>query len=363
MIVKELLSILDKNVPFSSSETWDNVGLLIGDEEKEVTGILTTLDCTLEVVNEAIENNYNTIIAHHPLIFKGVKTITNDGYGPIIKKLIKHDIHLIALHTNLDVHHKGVSYMMAKHLELENIKVLDQQKEVYYKVQIFLPDNEVEKMKKAMDQNGLARTKEYSEVFFETKGKGQFKPSSNANPHIGKSNETEYVHETKLEFMIDENEVEHATHLINTNHPYEEPVYDFIKMTRNVDRGLGILGELKKPINIDAFAKYYKEKLNMPAVRYIGNQSKEIQKIAIVGGAAVEYAKLSKMNDADLFITGDVKHHEALDALMDDINILDVNHYSEYVMKDGLKNLLNEWLDQSLIVASSNINTDPYNYM
>ena len=132
MKIRELLEILDKKVPFNSAESWDNVGLLIGDSSNEVNGILTALDCTYDVVEEAIDLKYNTIVAHHPLIFKGVKSIINDdAYGSIIYKLIQNNINLIALHTNLDVHPNGVNAMLAHQIGLENLKVLNPQKEQF----------------------------------------------------------------------------------------------------------------------------------------------------------------------------------------------------------------------------------------
>lgn len=363
MIIRELLKTLDEKVPFASSESWDNVGLLIGSKETEVSGILTTLDCTLEVVDEAIEHGINTIVAHHPLIFKGVKNITDDSYGPIIKKLIQHDINLIALHTNLDVHPQGVSYMIGQHIGLKHMRLLEDQEIPYYKVQIFVPDKDVEKMKAILNQHQLAQTNEYSEVFFQSQGKGQFKPSEHAQPHIGQANETEIVYETKLEFMVEANELQLVKKLINDYHPYEEPVYDCIEMKKSAPTGLGIIGELDDEQSIQSFVAEFKEKLQMPAVRYIGDLNQSIKIVAIVGGAAVEYAQLAKNKQADIFLTGDVKHHEALDAKIEGINILDVNHYSEYVMKDGLKNLLESWITEPINIQSSNINTDPYEYM
>lgn len=363
MIIQELLNVINKHVPFSSSESWDNVGLLIGTEDSEVTGILTTLDCTMEVVDEAIENDLNTIIAHHPLIFKGVKNITEKGYGPILKKLIQNDINLIALHTNLDVYPKGVSYMIGDQIGLKNMSVLDDKEESYFKVQIFIPDKDVELMKSAFNKHHLAQTGEYSEVFFQSQGKGQFKLSENANPHIGQSHKTETVYETKLELMIDGKDKSLAKQLIYENHPYEEPVFDFIEMKKTTRIGLGIVGELDKTQSINEFVEHYKEKLHIPAVRFIGNKEAKINRVAIVGGAGIEYAQLAQNKQADLFITGDVKHHEALDAKMDGINVLDINHYSEYVMREGLKSLLEEWTNQSIEIKSSKINTDPYCYM
>eukprot|EP00102_Acyrthosiphon_pisum_P017400 XP_008188763.1 PREDICTED: GTP cyclohydrolase 1 type 2 homolog [Acyrthosiphon pisum] len=134
-------------------------------------------------------------------------------------------------------------------------------------------------------------------------------------------------------------------------------------MSRSSSVGLGIIGELNETQSVNEFVQNYKEKLAIPAVRFIGDQSAQIKRIAIVGGAGIEYANLAKAQQADLFITGDVKHHEALDALMDGINILDVNHYSEYVMKEGLKSLLEEWTNGKIKVLTSSINTDPYQYM
>lgn len=363
MIIQELLNVINKHVPFSSSESWDNTGLLIGTEDSEVSGVLTTLDCTMEVVNEAIDNDMNTIIAHHPLIFKGVQNITDKSYGPIIRKLIQNDINLIALHTNLDVHPKGVSYMIGNQIGLKNMSVLDEQLETYYKVQIYVPDKDVDMMKAAFVKHHLTQIGEYSEVFFQSQGKGQFKPSENANPHIGKSNTIETVYETKLEFKVEEKDKLLAQQLIYENHPYEEPVFDFIEIKKNAGIGLGIIGELEQTQSIKEFVENYKEKLQIPAVRFIGNNKAIINKIAIVGGAGIEYAQLAKSKQADLFITGDVKHHEALDAIADGINVLDVNHYSEYVMKEGLKSLLEEWTQQSIKVKVSTINTDPYEYM
>lgn len=363
MIIKDLLQVIDKHVPFSSSESWDNVGLLIGNQENEVNGILTALDCTNEVVDEAIEQNINTIIAHHPLIFKGVQNITNDSYGPIIRKLIQNDIQLIALHTNLDVYDKGVSYMIGQKIGLTNMEILDKQNETYYKLQIFIPDENVEEMKKAFDNHQLAQTEEYSNVFYQSQGKGQFKPSENANPHIGTSNKTKIVYETKLELMIDGKDKALATRLLYEYHPYEEPVFDFIKMEKASSVGLGIIGELPQELSVEDFVGHYKTQLDIPAVRFIGDKKATIKRIAIVGGAGIGYAHIAKNKQADLFITGDVKHHEALDSIMDGINVLDANHYSEYVMKDGLKSLLEDWTNGEINVVSSNINTDPYEYM
>ncbi|MDY5060763.1 Nif3-like dinuclear metal center hexameric protein [Staphylococcus simulans] len=364
MKTSELLNILNRHVPFSSAESWDNVGLLIGDNQQEITGILTALDCTMEVVNEAIEKNINTIIAHHPLIFKGVKNINEQGYGAIIRRLIQHNIQLIALHTNLDVYRYGVNAMLSQQIGLENIEILEPQQTNYFKVQVFIPEEDVETFKDKMNEEGFASEGDYEYCFFSTKGAGQFKPVANAQPHIGELDQIETVEEVKVEFMIQNHERTKAEYYINALHPYETPVYDFIPLTKTLEHGLGMIGELPEQTTLKSLAISIKEQLNIPSVRFTGNPNALVSKAAIIGGSGIGYEKFAHHKGADVFITGDIKHHDALDAETEGYNLIDINHYSEYVMKDGLKSLLKEWIsNDELTIEASTLNTDPFNYV
>ncbi|PCF64802.1 Nif3-like dinuclear metal center hexameric protein [Staphylococcus intermedius] len=367
MKLHELLSILNQEVPFHTAESWDNVGLLIGDKQSEVNGILTTLDCTLEVVEEAINQNINTIIAHHPLIFKGVKSITEDGgYGSILYRLIQNKMNLIALHTNLDVHPKGVNAMLADKIGLKHYEVLDRQATSYLKVQVFIPKANVKTFKDTLAEHGLATEGNYEYCFFNTDGEGQFKPVEKANPHIGQIGDIETVNELKIEFMIHSGQMTFVQQLIEDNHPYETPVYDFIPMKKMSQYGLGMIGELPETQSVESFVQSVKQALHMPSVRYIGDPKATIQRVAIIGGAGIGFENLAHQRGADLFITGDIKHHEALDAKTAGINLLDINHYSEYVMKEGLITLLEDWLAEAgatIPMKASSVHTDPYDYM
>ncbi|PCF43252.1 Nif3-like dinuclear metal center hexameric protein [Staphylococcus delphini] len=367
MKLHELLTTLNQEVPFDTAESWDNVGLLIGDQQSEVNGILTTLDCTLDVVEEAINQNINTIIAHHPLIFKGVKNITEDGgYGSILYRLIQNNINLIALHTNLDVHPKGVNAMLAEKIGLNSFEILDRQTTAYYKVQVFIPKENAQAFKDSLAAHGLATEGNYEYCFFNAEGEGQFKPVGEANPHIGQMGDIETVNELKIEFMIRSSQMTFVEELIEAHHPYETPVYDFIPMKKMSQYGLGMIGDLPEPQSVERFVQTVKQALKMPSVRYIGNRDETIQRVAIVGGAGIGFEKLAHQRSADLFVTGDIKHHEALDAKMAGINLLDINHYSEYVMKEGLVSLLQDWLADAsaqLPIKASTVHTDPYDYM
>ncbi|PTF44250.1 Nif3-like dinuclear metal center hexameric protein [Staphylococcus chromogenes] len=365
MNVKTLLSLLDEKVPFQSAENWDNVGLLIGNPDNEVSGIITTLDCTYEVVLEAMDKGCNTIIAHHPLIFKGMKRIVDDkGYGSILYKLIQNNINLIALHTNLDVHPKGVNAMLAERIGIDAPNILEQNQTTYYKVQVFIPEAHATSFKDAMSRAGLAKEGNYEYAFFSSKGTGQFKPVGEAKPTIGSLEEVENVTEVKIEFMIESFQKEKARALIHEAHPYETPVYDFIPLTKNLNQGLGMIGKLEKSYSVESFINHLKTTLNMPSIRFIGDSETEINTVAIIGGAGIGYEQLAFEKGADVFITGDIKHHEALDAKIAGVNLIDINHYSEHVMKEGLVDLLSEWLraDKSFKIIPSETHTDPFLY-
>ncbi|WP_336878007.1 Nif3-like dinuclear metal center hexameric protein [Staphylococcus nepalensis] len=366
MNVKKLLQVINQNAPLKTAESWDNVGLLIGDEFSEITGILTALDCTDEVVDEAINHNYNTIICHHPLIFKGIKNIIDqDGYGAILRKLIKNDINLIALHTNLDVYSKGVNAMLADKLQLNHQRVLNPETLNYYKVQVFIPESNLKSFKETLSDAGLAQEGNYAYCFFESLGNGQFKPTGDAKPHVGSIDKIEEVNEFKLEFMIEAHQRVLAEQLIIENHPYETPVFDFIKLEKQADYGLGMMGKLNTEMNVRDFVNHVKTKLAMPSVRFIGNLEDTIKTVAIIGGSGIGFEYNAAQQGADIFITGDIKHHDALDAKIAGINLLDINHYSEYVMKDGLSQLLQDWLKFSHVsfgIKPSKLNTDPFDY-
>ena len=165
--------------------------------------------------------------------------------------------------------------------------------------------------------------------------------------------------------MIKSNELEIAKRAILDNHPYETPVFDFIKMNKESEYGLGIIGQLNQTMTLDEFSEYAKKQLNIPSVRYTGQHDSPIKKVAIIGGSGIGFEYKASQLGADVFVTGDIKHHDALDAKIQNVNLLDINHYSEYVMKEGLKELLAKWLfkyENQFPIYASEINTDPFKY-
>lgn len=358
MLIKELLKKINHEIPLNTAENWDNVGLLIGDEETKVTGIMTALDCTLDVILEAKEKNVNTIICHHPLIFGGIKSVVQSGYGAVIRSLIKHDIQLIALHTNLDAHPQGVSAMIAEKLVLNDVEILLPQQKTMNKLQIFVPVAYAEQLKSALAEAGAGQIGNYDHCFFSVTGTGEFRALENANPFIGEKDEVHQEDEVKIECVFESHLKSDIQDAIKENHPYETPAFDILTFDIPSDHGTGVKAKLNEPMLLSAFAEQVKSKLNLDVVKMIG-QDKQISSVGIIGGAGMDYMKKVKSSGVDVFLTGDIKYHEAHDILMANFTALDITHYAEYVMKEGLKELLTS-IFKEIKIFTSQTDTNPF---
>ncbi|UTH12968.1 Nif3-like dinuclear metal center hexameric protein [Macrococcus equipercicus] len=359
MKINELMQLIDREIPLSKAESWDNVGLLIGDKESAITTIMTTLDCTLEVVEEAVQQQCNTIICHHPLIFSGIKNITNQGYGAVIQQLIKNSINLIALHTNLDAHPQGVSAMIADKLDLINQDILVPQLSAMAKLQLFVPESHVMQVKAALSEAGAGQIGDYSDCFFQLEGTGQFKPDASAHPYTGEVGKLEIVDEIKLECVFEPRLRRQVEAALIASHPYEEPAYDIYEFLVKDMFGTGIKAELEQPVQIGNWLKEVKSKLKVDTVRLIGSPDQEIRTVGIIGGAGMDYVPAVRQSGVDVFLTGDIKYHEAHDLLMNGLPAVDIQHYAESVVKEGLKSLL-ESFDLDVPVISSTVDTNPF---
>lgn len=358
MKICELQQIIHNEIPKYTAESWDNVGLLIGDESTEVTGVLTTLDCTEEVIDEAITLGINTIICHHPLIFSGIKQINARGYGNVMRRAIKHDIQVIAMHTNLDNYKYGVSYMIGKQIGLKDQTILLRESRKLCKLQLFVPNDHVVQMKDALAQVGAGQIGEYAHCFYTTEGTGEFMPLSSANPFVGKNGEMHYEQEMKIECVFEPQIRQQVEKVIMDVHPYETPAYDIFEYDVQADYGTGTIGRIEE-MKVHELAEILKEKLDISSVKVIGNLNAQIASISIIGGAGVSYMD-QIAGRADVFLTGDIKYHEAQDLLMKGQIAIDIGHYSEYVMREGLKAIIHGLIPEITVVASTT-NTNPFN--
>ncbi|NMA68131.1 MAG: Nif3-like dinuclear metal center hexameric protein [Desulfitobacterium sp.] len=336
---------IEKIAPKSWAEEWDNVGLLVGDYGTKVERILLTLDLTPQVIEEAREKNAKLIVAHHPILFRPLKNLRSDNQSANLPiQLLKEDIAYYAAHTNLDQSHLSAARSIGEALGLEKMEIFDDKGGAkLVKLVTFVPQDSTEKVREALAKVGVGEgitdgpnSAEYSECFYEGEGTGMFRPLAGANPTIGEIGELTKVAETRLESILPEAIMGKAIRALKKAHPYEEPAYDLYPLyNQGPSRGYGVVGYLPEPLSLENCAQKLSTCLEelapstlntKPNLRLAGS-GKEIKKIAIVNGSGGSYVKKALFQGVDLLITGDVDHHEALDALESGLNIIDMGHF------------------------------------
>ncbi|MFB5662087.1 Nif3-like dinuclear metal center hexameric protein [Alteribacillus sp. HJP-4] len=364
-----IIQLFEEWCPKAYAVEGDKVGLMIGTLNKPVNNVMVALDVVEEVVDEAIEKKVDLIIAHHPLLFRPLKSIdTASGQGPIIEKCIKHDIAVYAAHTNLDIAEGGVNDMLADALNLHNTEVLVPLFTVPLKKLVaFVPEDHVSEVRKALGGSGAGFIGDYSHCTFSTPGTGTFIPGEGTNPYLGDPGKMEFASEQRIETVVPENILNKVTKALIDSHPYEEPAYDIYPLELEGKMlGLGRIGELDSSMSFESFITKVKQAFGLRNVRVSGNVNKEVKKIAVLGGDGNKYWQAAKRLGADVYITGDVYFHTAHDAAMDGLTMLDPGHHVEQIMKNGVKSKLDEMLGKSkysTVITASSVSTEPFRFM
>lgn len=363
MKLKTIILELEELAPPIYQESYDNAGLICGDKNMNISKALICIDSTEDIIDEAIAKGANLIIAHHPIIFSGLKTFTGKNYVErTIIKAIKNDIAIYAIHTNLDNVQEGVNSKICELLEIINPKILLPKKNILYKLVYFTPEKDAEKVKNALFNLGVGKIGNYSEASFDTLGKGTFKGDKNSNPKIGEKNRREEVKEIRTEILVPKHLLYKAISVLNESHPYEEVAYDLYEINNsNQEIGSGMIGELKEEVLIDDFFELLKKSFDIDCIRHTKFTKNKIKKIALCGGAGSFLLKQAIAQNADIFITGDFKYHEFFDA-EEKIIIADIGHYeSEQFTKDLLYSKLTKKMPTFAFLLTE-INTNPVKY-
>ncbi|MDD7886683.1 Nif3-like dinuclear metal center hexameric protein [Flavivirga sp. 57AJ16] len=363
MIVQDVINHLEELAPLAYAEDFDNVGLLVGNKNEKITGVLVTLDTLEAVVDEAIKENCNLIVSFHPIIFKGLKKLTGKNYVErVVMKAIKHDIAIYSMHTALDNALQGVNDMICNQLELTNKHILIPQSQTIKKLTTYVPKDEAEKLRAALFNVGAGSIGNYSDCSFNVEGYGTFKGNESSNPTKGEKGKTHTEIETKVTFT-------YAKHLeptvINTlfdAHSYEEIAYEITTLeNKNQSIGMGMVGELKDPMDASSFLNHIKTKMNTACIRHSSFLNKPIKKIAVLGGSGSFAIEAAKTSGADAFITSDLKYHDFFTA-ENRILLADIGHYES---EQFTKNLLVAYLTKKITnfaVVLSKITTNPVKY-
>ena len=363
MKIQEITAFLELVAPPVLQESYDNAGLLTGDSQWECTGIITTLDATEDVVHEAIEKKCNLIVAHHPIIFGGLKKITGKNYvEKTIITAIKNDIAIYAIHTNLDNVLHGVNAAMANKLGLINRTILKPKNETLKKLFTFVPVEFAENVRSAIFNAGGGHISNYSECSFNIAGQGTFKPGEGSNPFTGKRGIRHTEDEIKMEMIFPAWMEQAVLKAMLAAHPYEEVAYDIIGLdNQNQQVGSGMVGELPEPLGETGFLELLKEKFNLSVIRHTALLNKQVKKIALCGGAGSFLIGAAAATGAGFYITGDIKYHEFFDA-NNLLVVADIGHYeSEQFTIDLLFDILSQKFP-TFAVQKTGVKTNPVHY-
>ena len=363
MILKNIILEIEKFAPISLQESYDNCGLLIGNNEQIITGAILCLDCTEDVILEAINKNCNLIIAHHPIIFVGIKKINGSNYVErTLIKAIQNNIAIYACHTNLDNVKLGVNNKMAKKIGLIKTQILAPKKSIIKKLVTFVPTLNLEKIRTALFNAGAGNIGNYANCSYVIEGIGSFKANENSNPFVGEKGKLHFEKESRLEVIFESYKEEKIISALKEYHPYEEVAYDLYNLENfNNDVGSGLIGELTNPMTETDFLNHLKIVFNLKSVKHTKFLKKKIQKVSLCGGSGSFLLKKAISSKSDIYISSDFKYHEFFDA-ENSILIADIGHYeSEQFTPEIFYEIISNKFPTFALYLTE-INTNPVNY-
>lgn len=354
---------MEKWAPLQWQESYDNAGLIVGNWNEEITGVLITLDCTEEVVEEAIQLGCNLIVAHHPIVFKGLKSFTGKNYVErTVIKAIQHNIAIYASHTNLDHAPKGVSYHLAQKIGLQKGRVLRPFQQALKNLIYYVPKAQEEQVRLALHQVGAGNIGDYQSCSFQVEGLGRFTPTGQANPTIGKIDKNEEVIESRVEMIYPKHLESTIISTLKSVHPYEEVAYSIISLDNAWQEvGSGYIGELAESLSKQEFIELLKKQLNLTMMRFTHSNKEKIKTVAVCGGAGSFLISDAIRQKADAYVSADIKYHEFFDG-ENGCMICDIGHYeSEVMIKDAIHNYLSN-IFSTFAVLKSKTPTNPVGY-
>lgn len=363
MKIGELLVAIELFAAPELQEDYDNAGLITGNRDTECTGVLCTLDVTVGVLQEALQYKCNLIVAHHPIVFRGLKRLNGHNYvEQVIIQAIKNDIAIYAAHTNLDNVLLGVNNTIAQKLQLQNTTILQPKTRMLRRLITFAPTDKAEDVRNAVFKAGAGHIGQYSECSFSSDGTGTFKAEKGADPYVGEIGKRHSEKETKIEIVYPFFLEQQVVKALIANHPYEEVAYDIFTMENtHLGIGAGIIGELAAEMTEADFLKMLKDRFLLSVIRHTPLRGKPVKSVAVCGGAGSFLIKTALSKRADVYVSADVKYHEFFDA-DGRMVIADIGHYeSEQFAVDLLRDLLVEKFPTFAVLKTS-VNTNPVQY-
>ena len=363
MTIQDIIQLLENWAPTAYAEDFDNVGLLVGNRNTEITNILVAHDALEATIDEAIARDCNLIVCFHPIIFSGLKRLTGSTYVErTVIKAIQHNIAIYALHTALDNVMHGVNRGMCDALGLENCNILIPKKEYLCKLTVYVPKNDASVLRQALFEAGAGTIGNYDSCSFNIDGTGTFKPLTQANPTLGSINTLHEEQEVQLNVVFEKHKEKVILNTMFKHHPYEEVAHEVTSL-QNVHRylGMGMIGELPEPKDETEFLQTVKQAFKTGGIRHSVLTGKPIKKVAVLGGSGAFAIGAALGQGAQAYITADLKYHDYYKA-ENRILLADIGHYES---ERFTKNRIAEYLTKknlNFAVILSETNTNPINY-
>lgn len=363
MTIKEVISILESQIAIPQAEDFDNVGLLCGVPDRNVSGVLFCHDALESVIDEAVTRNCNLVVCFHPIIFSGLKSITGKNYVErAVLKAIENKIAIYAIHTAFDNDYFGVNAGICHQLGLKNLKILQPKKNNLKQLTVYVPNEHSEQLKEALFSAGAGNIGFYDECSFKINGNGTFRPIEGSNPFSGQQNVTENADESMISVIFEAYKQNQIIAAMKKAHPYEEVAHQIYSLdNENQYSGLGMYGEFDIEMDEKDFLKFIKDKFNVEVIKHSDFTDKKIKRVAVLGGSGASGIKFALAKKCDAYITGDLKYHDYFLA-ESKMLICDVGHYeSEQWVAQQLFEILSQKISTFAILKSSE-KTNPVNY-
>ncbi len=363
MTIQKVIAEIEKHIAISQAEDFDNVGLLCGLPERNVSGILVCHDALENVVDEAIHRNCNLIVCFHPIIFSGLKSLTGKNYVErAVLKAIENKVAIYAIHTAFDNDFYGVNAGICNLLGLKNLKILQPKKNNLKQLNVYVPKDHSEKVKEALLSAGAGNIGFYDECSFTIEGKGTFRPIEGSNPFSGEQNIRENASENMISVIFESFKQNQIVTAMKSVHPYEEVAHQIYSLeNENHYSGLGMYGEFETEIDENYFLNFVKEKFNLNVIKHSDFNNKKIKRVGVLGGSGASGIKAALSNKCDAYLTGDLKYHDYFLA-ESKMLICDIGHYeSEQLVSQQLFEILSQKFSTFAVLKSSE-KTNPVNY-
>lgn len=364
---RKIIKLLEDRFPLSVAAEWDNVGFQVGNINSAVNKVLIALEVTPQVIEEAMDTNADLIICHHPLIFKPLKTLTEDQpLTAMLRKLTTSRIGVYVAHTNADASPGGTVDALLNVLGLVRFETFgDMTFETSYKLAVYVPLSHFENMKEVLFSSGAGTLDHYRECSFAVDGKETFFPTEGARPSKGSIGSRETLDACKLEVVIPHKKVKAVVQAMLEAHPYEVPAYDLWPLEAPVVRyGVGASALTDSSLTLSEWMSHVKHSLKAPMARMSGDPHAKIRKVAVVPGSGAGFFKEAAQLGCDLLITGDIKYHDAQEAKLLGIHLIDAGHCeTELPFVTYLAELLRSEIEEKgydVRVIDSEVNVNPF---